>query len=307
MGSSEQSHVRFACPDCGARLKAPAERAGRRLRCPECGESLRVPENGAPEDRGSPLAERHPSDAEIWIPVECLVCGTRMHAGLHEVGRKIRCPDCDTLAVVPPPPPPPKKRALTPPTDGYAVRDEAPPNRGRIEGPTIEVVCPHCGHRQAAPAAQQGRKLSCAGCFLMFVVAPPAPTPPPAEAPAPEPEPDEGLRLSEPAPRRRPTIPDFVLEAEEEPPPASAAPFASRPELSRPLGPRPELPAWPLVQGVFLFPFAPGVWTRWLSLSLGAAAILILISNAVVVSQGGPGRGWFLALLFSILAVFGAA
>jgi serine/threonine protein kinase len=36
--------VSFACPDCGQKVKAPAELAGKKVRCPQCSEPVSVPE-----------------------------------------------------------------------------------------------------------------------------------------------------------------------------------------------------------------------------------------------------------------------
>ena len=67
------SKISFTCPSCRARIKAPAQLAGRRRDCPGCGFPLVVrphaPEGGAPvavapPDAGPLLVPNSISDAE---------------------------------------------------------------------------------------------------------------------------------------------------------------------------------------------------------------------------------------------------
>jgi len=46
--------IRFQCPSCRARIKAPLLLAGRARHCPGCSHALRVPVN-VPEDSGPVL------------------------------------------------------------------------------------------------------------------------------------------------------------------------------------------------------------------------------------------------------------
>ena len=43
------------------------------------------------------------------VGFECHLCQTRMYARVKDVGKKMKCPDCHSLTVIPPPPPPKKK------------------------------------------------------------------------------------------------------------------------------------------------------------------------------------------------------
>jgi hypothetical protein len=45
--------IKLTCPECGSRIKAPDERAGKRGKCPECGERVRLPEHGIEDDESS--------------------------------------------------------------------------------------------------------------------------------------------------------------------------------------------------------------------------------------------------------------
>src|SRR5438270_471410 len=44
------SLIRFPCPKCGKRLKAPADRTGSRVTCSACGEKMLVPGAAPPAD-----------------------------------------------------------------------------------------------------------------------------------------------------------------------------------------------------------------------------------------------------------------
>jgi hypothetical protein len=49
--------------------------------------------------RNDGAADRTP--APQLVLVKCSLCGTRMHASAEHAGRKIRCPDCETLNTIP--------------------------------------------------------------------------------------------------------------------------------------------------------------------------------------------------------------
>jgi hypothetical protein len=46
------SSVRFRCPCCRARIKAPAQLRGQRRDCPACGRPFVVPRPATPDDVG---------------------------------------------------------------------------------------------------------------------------------------------------------------------------------------------------------------------------------------------------------------
>src|SRR5437870_3903712 len=76
--------VRFLCPHCGKRCKAPAGAAGRGSRCPRCGARLEVP---TPEN---PLAP-----AVRTVPVSCPGCGRLIPLPAEELAfPSIQCAKC---------------------------------------------------------------------------------------------------------------------------------------------------------------------------------------------------------------------
>ena len=57
----QNQSVRFRCPKCNARIKAPAELIGQRRTCPGCSESFIVPSD-LPEDAGPVLVLQEGED-----------------------------------------------------------------------------------------------------------------------------------------------------------------------------------------------------------------------------------------------------
>ncbi|HVX11640.1 MAG TPA: hypothetical protein VHC22_10705 [Pirellulales bacterium] len=135
-------YVRVTCPTCRAVLHPRVEKAGRKVRCPDCYSAVLVPQPPKPEaapkkrDPGEygvrdPLAAARSEsvDANIFL-VLCPKCQARLHPRRSHVGKKARCPDCDSVFVIPPPPEPEKTKTL--PTPGkYAVGAE--PKRAETE------------------------------------------------------------------------------------------------------------------------------------------------------------------------------
>ncbi|HVA47512.1 MAG TPA: hypothetical protein VNH11_14170 [Pirellulales bacterium] len=129
-------YVRVVCSKCRAVLHPRVEKAGRHVRCPDCYSAVLVPQPSAPErppktrDPGAygvreALApardETHSAD---FFPVLCPTCQARLHPRRSHVGKRARCPDCDTVFVVPPPREPTKAKPLPSPGK-YAVGEES--------------------------------------------------------------------------------------------------------------------------------------------------------------------------------------
>jgi hypothetical protein len=53
--------IRFHCPACGARIKAPIQLSGRRRNCPRCSHTFIVPSN-IPDDAGPILVPQETED-----------------------------------------------------------------------------------------------------------------------------------------------------------------------------------------------------------------------------------------------------
>jgi hypothetical protein len=141
-------YVRVACPICRAVLYPRVERAGRYVKCPDCDTSVLVPSPTKPE----PIKPRRdPGEYAVagvgaavnvvepkCFPVLCPTCSARLHPLFRQVGKRVKCPDCDVVFVVPSPPAPPAVKPL--PTPGqYHVgtepqRAEAPREYLMVQG-----------------------------------------------------------------------------------------------------------------------------------------------------------------------------
>lgn len=77
MGKPDRIH--FACPECGSRVRAPVELAGRRAKCVKCGTKVRVPARNGPEQtqldaeraesQAPEIAESFPPGATVAEPL----------------------------------------------------------------------------------------------------------------------------------------------------------------------------------------------------------------------------------------------
>lgn len=135
----ETAYLTVPCTLCHTRMHATASQIGQRLVCPDCGTSVEVTPTMAPPPPEPPRqpvefegsqeyatysgqGQPPPEDKEVYqkvIPVVCSLCGTRMHATLDLVGRKMACPDCNTATIVPRYV---EKKEVKPPTPGdYGV------------------------------------------------------------------------------------------------------------------------------------------------------------------------------------------
>jgi ribosomal protein S27E len=68
--------IRFACPECGEKLKIAATHAGRAVKCPKCGGSLTVPEE-EPVLLVSPTPVPASTTARDASVIYCVACGTK--------------------------------------------------------------------------------------------------------------------------------------------------------------------------------------------------------------------------------------
>lgn len=108
----ERRYVRVTCPTCHAVLHPRVEKAGRRVKCPDCYAAVLVPQPEKP--KSPPKPARDPGQYKLGgadqpiKPVDyflllCPTCQARLHPRLAHVGKKVRCPDCEAVIVVPPP------------------------------------------------------------------------------------------------------------------------------------------------------------------------------------------------------------
>ncbi len=125
------------CRVCHTRSYATVDQIGQELICPDCHARNTVkaitPSTSSPvrptytgdEYR---LAEDQPKSPQTpveLIKVVCGTCYTLMHARAEHAGKRVKCPDCGTISVVPRPPT--KKTAFRAPDASDVVIEAGPP------------------------------------------------------------------------------------------------------------------------------------------------------------------------------------
>ena len=289
-------YVTLICTVCQARLHATVDRVGREIVCPDCGTPAVVPPPETKEARAkkpaAPLeayalqdevdgdaAGPRPSQ-QTFVRVICSLCNTLMQAAEDQVGHQIVCPDCGTSSTVHPPA---ERPAALRSGDvavgdgaGYVLAEEAnrPPGQSAAEQVYVAVLCPVCGTRLHATEDQVGKEIVCPDCDRPVVV--------PAAPPKPKPKPN--LRVASGKDYlvgKAATVPEF--KSLFVPPRWHTRLDGSGSEEARPL---PLPPRWPMITGVFGFPFSRSARNTWLALSAGAALFLYVLVGGSSVGSG---------------------
>lgn len=176
------SYLAVVCPLCNTRMYAKTDQVGQVLTCPDCGTATEVtrplPEE-PPRPTSTPVAEEYPvyqgagqppptdrAVYQLYIPVVCPLCNTRMLATAEQVGQVMDCPDCQTPCPVPPfarRVPLPGAPDGDPEGDAYAV--QAGTRASSTSDPLILVTCDVCHTRLYGTADQRGQKIICPDCY----------------------------------------------------------------------------------------------------------------------------------------------
>lgn len=292
MANVKANENRTACPACGTQFTFPASYAGRKGRCTKCGEKFVVP---SPAE--SPFDDDvSGDDGPQYIGVDCHLCGTRMYGVPGQVGKELKCPDCNARTVVPPPPPP-KKKNIPAAMEGDQYELWEPNEHPRqheaiFRQPTyIAVHCTRCDTMMYATEKQVGQSIVCPDCGRSQVVPPPRPKPKPHSVIS-----DRGVPMLDPAsapgPRPSSVTPEMRKQIEEE---ERNSEYGKALEKSRRTGKRmevdvrgrPVLPRWPLFSGILPFLFTEGVPIRWLGLSVGYVLVLLVLAYALAMAATG--------------------
>jgi DNA-directed RNA polymerase subunit RPC12/RpoP len=277
-GTAEQVGQELVCPDCGTRAivrplaAEPVGTAGQQ-EMPPVREEYGILEGVIQPAPDSPLVN------QVYIPVICEVCKTRMLATPEQVGQELVCPDCQTRCRV------------RPPAERAAAAEEMPMPR---EGPDAEyklaagvdqpapgseayaehvgLYCPVCHTRLHFTLDQVGQTAVCPDCRVPLVVPPPKPKP-------------RAYRDEEQGPA------DYDVG---QAPQRTSTPVSGRPrKIDRrylvPTADRPSLPPHPFLTGVPRFPFYRGVLIRWLAFWLTALPIAALGRFAAEIAMQGYG------------------
>ncbi len=279
-----------------------AAHSGRRTICPKC----RVPFVVQPVlSPAAPEIEANKPPRPTHVGVNCRLCGTRIYGTLADVGRTLTCPDCGTHTKLPPPEPP--RGPVIPAAmqgDQYELweGDDQPwgSTLAAAQAEMIAVHCELCDTLEYATPEQVGTSLVCPDCGHATPVRQPKskPSPPPVdegdyELDAPQVD-DEYSTPSAPPIYHR--LEDFQSKSREE----------QEREISRVATnrrARPQMPRWPLVTGWAAFLVAPGVMSRWFSLSVLLAAFGALAAFAFSMMFAGFGALAGLPLLCGAAAL----
>ena len=109
------------------------------------------------------------------LPVACDVCGTRIYAKAHQVGQKVRCPDCHTQQLVTPPPLAPAKPEPRYTGDEYQLREEMIPSPNTDSAGYARVICQMCNTVMNVRIEHVGKRVRCPDCDTPNLIRPPAP------------------------------------------------------------------------------------------------------------------------------------
>jgi DNA-directed RNA polymerase subunit RPC12/RpoP len=198
------------------------------------------------------------------------------------VGKRVRCPDCKEVLVVPAAPDGKQPRRQPAAVEAYNL--EAEGSEPKRLGPEhyFSYFCPRCSARLRALRKDAGQRTDCPDCGVNIRI-PPAPE----------------LRT---APQQQPTGEAAGWDTMG-PPPAMREPVGPDAIENRIRPARP--PRWTYFSGVFSFPFRGDAITRWGMLSIGLA-ITGLVATAGWLVSGVAGGGMSMIAGVS-LAFFGLA
>ena len=281
-------YIKLACPTCRTLLYAEPEREGQLITCPDCYTKVQV-------RRSEQLASRRPEAAKIggyqvleegakskvgddYFLFVCPTCNARLHPSRKLVGKRVRCPDCKEVLVVPAPPD--RKQEWRPPAvEAYALEQEG--SEPKRLGPEhyYSYSCPRCSARLRALRTSAGEKIDCPDCGVKIRV--------PA---APE------MRVPEKPPG---VARELVVSHEAVPTPAMREPVG--PDAIENRIPLAKPPRWTFFSGVFSFPWRGDAIARWGMLSLGLAATGMLATAGL--SLMGEGMIGIFTMAFFGMAV----
>jgi len=320
--------VSFLCSLCKTRMDAPADQAGRTVTCPDCGTPAVVPalaasalpsgDAPAPPASAGPVEvynvlegqdQPPPTATEVYrryIPVVCALCRTRMHAAEDQVGQTMVCPDCGTANVVPPIAVS-EARAPLAPMQGYelAAEDSSRP-QSRQKRPEFTFKCPVCSTRLQASRGEAGKTMACPDCGTDFAI-----PLPPADEPRWDPfeEPVEVYAVAGGPPPASTPIPFAAWHDSRAPGlPDGEDLLQDDRDLLPPRRSARKLPPWPLVNGVFSFPFQRSSLVCWGKMAVGAMLVqggaALVLTQVQAIDQTGVGLG-YLAMAAGMLYTMG--
>lgn len=118
--------VRFACPHCTTKLKAPDDKTGSKTKCPKCGGAVEVPAQDSPFafEPAEPPAKPTQKESPL-VRFRCALCGVVLERPEKFAGEQFKCPSCQQLILIPKPKP--KEIPPMAPVLGELLEDPEPP------------------------------------------------------------------------------------------------------------------------------------------------------------------------------------
>jgi DNA-directed RNA polymerase subunit RPC12/RpoP len=283
-------YIKLPCPTCRTLLYAEPEREGHLITCPDCYTKVKV-RRGQQDQSEKPKAAQiggyqvledgaKSKVADDHFLFVCPTCNARLHPSRELVGKRVRCPDCKEVLVVPEPPDR-KEQQRPQAVEAYGLEQEG--SEPKRLGPEhyFSYFCPRCNARLKALRTSAGEKIDCPDCGVQIRVpdAPEVRVPvgPPAVA---QPPAANYERVPAP-PMREPIGPDAIEH---------------RIPLAKP-------PRWTFFSGVFSFPWHGNAIARWGMLSLGLVFAGVL-ATAGLSLMGGDLIGGFTMAFFGMAVLW---
>ncbi len=327
--NAESAYVTVVCPVCATRMYTTSDQVGQTMTCPDCGSAVvvRATEPTAAPDLPRPVSteeyavlggEGQASSEnrevyQVYIPVVCPTCQTRMLATENEVGQELVCPDCETRVRVPPlavkAPVQPYHRSAEERQDAYEVAGgcgAAVPAPAPTESEFL-LVCDVCHTRLHVTPDQVGHEILCPDCYAPIVV----PEAPAAKEDAVEAIDEYQVAASTPPPLEV-LIPGFEPVVDDGPLRRKKDPFEERRE--RELARQGRLPPKPrrsrqaptlgetFFSGVFNYPCYHNAWNKWVALSTGMFFVFAVANQSLALGGIRDPRTYFLSAMFLAIA-----
>ncbi len=304
--AAPETYIPVVCGLCHTRMYATPEQVGQNLICPDCGTATAV-RPAVPVRR--PAAAKPKEAAEIYnvlegsdqppptakmvygkhIRVNCGACRTRMLATEEQVGQEIVCPDCGMKTRVHAPA---EALDLDRPDVtkageyGLGSTDQPQPGSAALRE-HFRYVCPVCSTHLQATREEAGHQTRCPDCLTTFTIpdAPAAVRPVRGQDEAVEPYRASGAAIEAPPV----LISGFAPVVRGEPLRRLPQGEGEGRRESFLFGERGgKLPPWPLVNGVFTFPWCRHTWPRWAGFTLGGTVVAVVgVRASQLILAGG--------------------
>ena len=143
------------CSNCQAKLKVDDEKIGKKVKCPKCATVFEVaPVDDAPKAAPQPApkaAAPAPPSAPEKIIAQCTSCQAKLKVDPEKIGKKVKCPKCQTIFTVENPEAAPK--SVTPPAAPRVEKPKAAPAAPPTAKPTAAAQEPKAPAPAPTPAA----------------------------------------------------------------------------------------------------------------------------------------------------------